>query len=45
MVAGTEQDILLEPDDKVYVGASPVKVVPWSVYKVVATIIRVGDRR
>jgi polysaccharide export outer membrane protein len=42
MVAGTEQDILLEPDDKVYVGASPVKVVPWSVYKVVATIVRVG---
>jgi polysaccharide biosynthesis/export protein len=42
MVAGTEQDILLEPDDKVYVGASPVKVVPWSVYKVVATLVRVG---
>jgi protein involved in polysaccharide export with SLBB domain len=42
MVAGTEQDILLEPDDKVYVAASPVKVVPWSVYKVVATLVRVG---
>ena len=42
MVAGTEQDILLEPDDKVYVGVSPVKVVPWSVYKVVAAAIRVG---
>jgi polysaccharide export outer membrane protein len=42
MVAGTEQDILLEPDDKVYVGVSSVKVVPWSVYKVVATVIRVG---
>jgi polysaccharide export outer membrane protein len=42
LVAGTEQDIMLEPDDKVYVGASPVKVVPWSVYKVVATLVRVG---
>jgi polysaccharide biosynthesis/export protein len=42
LVAGTEQDILLEPDDKVYVGASPAKVVPWGVYKVVATIVRVG---
>ena len=36
MVAGSEQDVLLEPGDKVYVGASPVKVVPWSVYAVVA---------
>jgi polysaccharide export outer membrane protein len=42
LVAGTEQDILLEPDDKIYVGASPVKVVPWGVYKVVATVVRVG---
>jgi protein involved in polysaccharide export with SLBB domain len=42
LVAGTEQDIMLEPDDKVYVGASTVKVVPWSVYKVVATVVRVG---
>jgi polysaccharide export outer membrane protein len=42
MVAGTEQDVLLEPDDKIYVGVSSVKVVPWSVYKVVATVVRVG---
>ncbi len=42
MVAGSEQDVLLEPGDKVYVGVSPVKVVPWSVYAVLATVIRVG---
>jgi polysaccharide export outer membrane protein len=42
MVAGTEQDILLEPDDKIYVGISSVKVVPWSFYQVVATVVRVG---
>jgi len=42
MVAGTEQDVLLEPDDKIYVGVSSVKVVPWSLYKVVATVVRVG---
>lgn len=42
MVSGSEQDVLLEPGDKVYVGASPVKVVPWSVYAVVAAVIRVG---
>jgi protein involved in polysaccharide export with SLBB domain len=42
MAAGTEQDVLLEPGDKVYVGVSPVKVVPWSVYEVVASVIRVA---
>jgi polysaccharide export outer membrane protein len=42
MAAGTEQDVLLEPGDKIYVGVSSVKVVPWSVYAVVATVVRVG---
>jgi polysaccharide export outer membrane protein len=42
MAAGKEQDVLLEPGDKVYVGVSPVMVVPWSMYKVVAAVIRVG---
>jgi polysaccharide export outer membrane protein len=42
MAAGKERDVLLEPGDKVYVGVNPVIVVPWSVYKVVATVIRVG---
>ena len=42
MAAGTEQDVLLEPGDKIYVGASPVMIVPWSVYSVVATVVRVG---
>lgn len=42
MAAGTEQDVLLEPGDKIYVGVSPVKVVPWSVYAVAAAVVRVG---
>jgi polysaccharide biosynthesis/export protein len=42
MAAGKEQDVLLEPGDKVYVGVNPLMVVPWSMYKVVAAVIRVG---
>lgn len=42
MVAGQERDVFLEPGDKVYVGASPVKVVPWSVYKAVASVVRLA---
>ena len=42
MAAGKERDVFLEPGDKVYVGVSPVKIVPWSVYEVVASVVRVG---
>ncbi len=42
MIAGKEPDIFLQPGDRVEVGANALKVVPWAMYKVVSSIVRIG---